>query len=53
MGRQVCLTMPFKMHVGRKTDDPIFMTRINYFAIFFQSRYETNPAIEVGECNQF
>jgi len=42
----------FKMHVGRKTDDPLFMTRSNYYAVLFAS-LDSEPVIEVGECNQF
>ena len=42
----------FKMHVGRKTDDPLFMTRSNYYAVLLAS-LDSEPVIEVGECNQF
>ena len=41
----------FKMHVGGKSDDPIFMTRNNYYAVLLSS--EREPVIEFGVCNRF
>ena len=41
----------FKMHVGGKSDDPIFMTRNNYYAVLLSS--EREPMIEIGVCNRF
>lgn len=41
------------MYVGRKIDDPIFMTRINRLALYLRSAVIEDPIIEVGECNQF
>jgi len=39
------------MHVGGKSDDPIFMTRNNYYAVLLSS--EREPVIEFGVCNRF
>ena len=41
----------FKMHVGGKADDPIFMTRNNYYSVLLSS--EREPMIEIGVCNRF